>query len=62
MGVKSTIKLTRRDAEESTINKILDEYRRLVIENVVKNMTDKEIEDYLEIGREFYNYMIVEEE
>lgn len=57
MGIKSTTTLTRERAESLLVEKVLDSNRR-TIEGLVRALSNKEIEDRLEVGETFTNYSI----
>lgn len=58
MSIQSTIELTRREAEEQLVQKLLNEkYKRLAWVEAV-SLSNKDLEDALD--ETFHNYIIIE--
>ena len=58
MGIKSTTTLTRQEAERLYADRVIksDDFQQHV-----KRLTNEELENLLEIGQTFDNYLISEE-
>jgi len=61
MGIKSTHEITRKQAESMTESKLNEQLHEIIgMLKHIESFSDKDLEDYLEIGQEFTNYLIIE--